>query len=779
MPSKGLVAYRVRITGIVQGVGFRPFIYRIATKNKLRGYVKNTGGSEVEVWIEGDKFSLRKFLWQLDVEKPSVAVIEEVKIEEVEPKQYRDFVILKSSRDVSFYSMVPPDIGICKHCIKEIDDPDSRWYLYPFNSCVWCGPRFTMMKRTPYDRENTTMRDFPLCKDCEKEYRDPENVRRFHGQGISCKQCGPIVFLLNREGEGIESMNVIREAAKLIDEGEIIAVKGLGGFHIAASATQDEVVLKLRKRKDRPQKPFALMALNLETAEKILSLNKKQKNLLLSHEKPIVVALKRDNAPVSKYVAPQLKTLGVMLPYTGLHYLLLKQSRDKFLIMTSGNLRNKPICKSNKEALNHLKGFVDYFLMHNRRIINRCDDSVVRFTDGSPVFLRRSRGYAPTWVNVDLFFEKPVIAFGADLSNTAALAFRNHIVPTQYLGDMDEYDNLIYLEEALTFLLKTYNIKVRDSVIVCDKHPSYFSSRLAFEWAEKYGCPLLKVQHHHAHMASVIAEQKINPLEDVVAVTMDGVGYVDDGMIWGGEVLVGSCSNYRRRGQLKYQPMLGGDLATKYPVRMLVGILSTFLEPQEIKEIILKRRLERGFRHGLKAFETILRHGKYSIMTSSTGRLLDAFSALLNICLHRNYEGEPAIKLEEEAVGGRDLNLLKIPIRKIDGVYVIDTSEMFKSVIELLDVYEVSTLAYSILKEVGRAFGRVAFKCLKRNINKVVVSGGAAVNNYIIKGIKEVLMQEGVEIFLNQKLPLGDGGVSTGQALLAKTKFLAIKHGEY
>ncbi len=771
MPNNDLTACKIRLTGIVQGVGFRPYIYRMAEKNKLKGYVKNTGGAEVEIWVEGKGSHLKKFLVDLRGKKPSVAVIEEIRFEKVKPRLYKYFSILKSSREASFYSMVPPDIGICEGCLEEIMEPGSRWYMYPFNSCAWCGPRFTMMKKTPYDRENTAMVDFPLCSHCKDEYSDPRDIRRFHAQGISCKECGPKVFLLDRLGRGIETKNALYEAAKLIDEGKIVAVKGLGGFHIAALATEDDVVLKLRERKRRPQKPFALMALNLETAKEILCLNKAQEKLLLSPEKPIVIALKRRDSAVSRYVAPQLKTLGVMLPYTGLHYLLLNQTRDKFLIMTSGNARDKPICKSNREALKLLNGFVDYFLMHNRRILNRCDDSVIRFTDGHPFFLRRSRGYAPTWINVNFKFDRPVIAFGADLSNVAALAFKNHIVPTQYLGDMDEYDNLLYLEEALDFLLKTYNIRVEDSIIACDNHPGYLSSRLAYEWAEKHSCPLVKIQHHHAHMASAIAEHKLDPLEKIIAITMDGAGYGEDGSVWGGEVLIGSCSNYERRGQLRYQPMLGGDLATKYPVRMLIGILSTFLDTAEIRGIILKHKLDRGLRHGLKELNVALKHRGNSPLTSSTGRLLDAFSALLNICLIRNYEGEPAIKLEEEAVNGRIIDDVRAPVRRVDETYVVDTTNMFKDVIGLIDTHSVSSIAYTVLKEIGRAFGYMASRCLKRNMDKVVVSGGAAVNNYLIQGIKEALIQRGVKLILKAKLPPGDGGISTGQAMVAGVKF--------
>ncbi|RLF21078.1 MAG: carbamoyltransferase HypF, partial [Thermoprotei archaeon] len=451
-------AWLIKVVGVVQGVGFRPFVHRLAIRLGLSGYVRNKGGVEVEVFVEGEEDALRKFLRALLEEKPPTAEIEDVVVEEVGPRGYRQFVIKRSAYESDLLSIIPPDFSICDQCLKEILDPSSRWYRYPFNSCAWCGPRFTIIEKVPYDRENTSMRDFPLCSICLSEYEDLNNVRRYHAQGISCPICGPKITLFDAEGRRVEVDDPLVEAARLIDEGYIVAVKGIGGFHIAALASDDEVVMELRRRKRRPQKPFAVMALNLEIAGKLIVVDENIAKLLSSYQRPIVVAPRRNDAPVSELVAPGLRTLGVMLAYSGIHYLLLRETKDKFLIMTSGNPPGEPICRDNKEAFVKLKGIVDYFLMHNRRIVNGADDSVIRLTHGMPSFLRRSRGFVPRWIKLPFKLKKPIIAFGAMLSNCGALGIGKYVIPTQYIGDVDNIATLEYLEEALNFLLRAYRV---------------------------------------------------------------------------------------------------------------------------------------------------------------------------------------------------------------------------------------------------------------------------------------------------------------------------------
>ena len=760
-------ALKIRVSGIVQGVGFRPFIYRIAVGNNLKGYVLNLGGSEVEIWVEGEADSLKKFLRDLESKKPPPAVLDDIEVEEVRPVGYNDFKILKSGNIVSKYSMIPPDIGICDYCLKEILDPSSRWYRYPFNSCAWCGPRFTVMKRVPYDRENTSMIEFPLCEECLNEYRDPSNIRRYHIQGISCPKCGPRVFLLDRNGDLIDVEDPLVESAKIIDEGRIVAIKGLGGFHIAALASDDDVVALLRKRKRRPQKPFALMALDLSIVEKISSPTRTHIELLTSPQKPIVLIPKKENTPVSSLVAPGLSTLGIMLPYTGLHYLLLKETRDKYLVMTSGNRKGLPISKTIKDALRELRDFVDYFLVHNREIVNRADDSVVRLSNKRPVFLRRSRGYAPKWIKTPFRFEKVVVAMGAQIANAGAVAFDRYIVPTQYIGDMENYQVLKYLEEALNFLVKSYKLDLNHAVFVSDMHPAYDTTRLAREWALKYDGEHITVQHHHAHIASVMASLGLKPGTGVIGIAIDGVGYGVDGNIWGGEVMYVEYEKYIRLAHLEYQPMPGGDRATRYPARIALGIIAEKLGESYAVKYAKDTGLYKGLPYGDKELQVVLSQLSNCPRVSSIGRFLDSVSALLGVCYARTYEGEPAIKLEDYAIGGSILNDLTIEIDNNDEQALILTGDLFLKILEKLRNENRRDLAFTVQYQLGYTLGYVAKNFLREyNTKTIIVSGGAAVNEIIMNGIYDAVGDKNI-VIRPSILPPGDGGISTGQVAIA------------
>ena len=773
------LALKLKITGIVQGVGFRPFIYRLAREFNLKGYVKNLGGCEVEVFIEGWRDDVACFLSKLMVRKPPTSIIDEVEITFTESEGLEKFYIEKSGLESSLLSMIPPDIGICDECLREILDPKSRWYLYPFNSCVWCGPRFSMIEEVPYDRDNTSMRDFPLCNECLREYHDPNNIRRFHAQGISCPKCGPKVKLYDKHGYPIEANDPIGEAAKLIDEGYIVAIKGLGGYHIAALASDDDTVLKLRLRKNRPQKPFALMALNIDVVKKISNPTKKHLELLLSPQKPIVLVPSREDTPVSRYVAPGLDMLGIMLPYTGLHYLLLMQTKDKYLIMTSGNPKGKPICIDESEAFNKLKGIVDYFLVHNRRIINRVDDSVVRLTLGEPVFLRRSRGYAPTWIKTKIRFEKPVIALGAELTNTASIAYRNYIIPTQYVGDMDEFENVEFLESALKFLLKTYNIDISNSIIVSDLNPAYATTILAEKYHKEYGAPVIKVQHHHAHIASAMVEYGVHETDRrAIGIAIDGFGLGLDGMAWGGEILEVSYKGFKRLGQLEYQPLPGGDVSVIWPARILVSILGRILDENEVYHLASKLKIIEKLKYGFKELQLLLKQCKrVKLYTSGMGRILDVVSTLLNICWYRSYEGEPAMKLEAYCRKGRILDY-EIKMYTRDNELVVDTTDLILWCIEsLMNNADKRSIGKTVQFKLGYALGLIAKRYIKgrRNVvdNVVFVSGGAAVNEIILEGVMNSL--EDIVVYVNRKVPPGDGGLSLGQAMIGYNSLSAIR----
>ncbi|MCS7121688.1 MAG: carbamoyltransferase HypF [Archaeoglobaceae archaeon] len=758
-----LKAIKLTVTGIVQGVGFRPFIYRTAVKSGVTGYVKNIGGSAVEIHVEGFEEKIKEFLKKFNENKLSLFQLDRVELIEVEPKNYCKFEIVESDPKLHANSMIPPDFSICDNCLREVLDVSSRFYLYPFHSCAYCGPRYSIIERIPYDRENTSMRDFPLCIKCISEYKDPENFYRFHAQGISCKECGPKVKLYTRDSEFLcEGYEAIEKAGKLIDEGSIVAVKGIGGYHIASLATRDEVVLRLRKMKRRPSKPFAVMALNLDVAARIVYLNDDAAKLLTSKERPIVLLDRREDSNVSDLVAPSLRQIGIFLPYTSIHYLLLNNTSDKFTIMTSGNPSGEPMCTDEECARKKLSQFVDYFLIHNRRIVNRVDDSVVRFTAGKLMLLRRGRGYAPKWTTLPIKLKKPVIAFGAMFQSSGAVGFEDKVVLTQYIGDLDEYNCFKDLEHYLKFLMNCYKISADSSAIVADLHPRYPSTLLAEEWARKYGSEILKVQHHWAHIASAMAEYGLE--EEVVGIAIDGAGYGLDGTVWGGEVLIANYDDFERVGHLELHSMPGGDLAVKYPARMLASILSKELSEEEISKIFKKYGItEKGLPRKEKELEILLKHIHSSPKTSSIGRVLDSAATLLGICFERTYEGEPAIKLE--AFSKKCNEMFEVNIIGSEK-YVLKTTPIFLEALELLDKKDKREIAYMVQKSIGYGLGLIARKAAKKKHNYLVLSGGAAVNDYLVEGVEEAIGSK-LKLLLPRNYPANDGGIALGQVAIA------------
>ncbi|MEM1920997.1 MAG: carbamoyltransferase HypF, partial [Ignisphaera sp.] len=556
-------AIKIKVVGIVQGVGFRPFVYRLANELKLKGYVVNLGGSEVEIHLEGSSSDIEEFIDRLYREKPPHAKIVNMYIEEVVPQGYREFVIGESRSNPEIRSVIPPDIAICSNCMEEILDSRSRFYRYPWNSCAWCGPRFSMMFNLPYDRINTSMNSFKMCKECLKSYRDPADVRRFHGQGISCPVCGPRTYIYTPSRERIDVDDPVLFIAKKILEGAIVAIKGVGGYHIACLASRDDVVAELRSRKKRLYKPFALMARDVAVVEKIAIVDQKAIELLQSPQRPIVILPKKEPSPVSELVAPGLSTIGIMLPYTGLQILLLNEIPDGFLVMTSGNIHGEPMCVDLECVLDKLRDVVDYVVEHERAIVHRVDDSVIRFTDGEPVFLRRGRGYAPEWIEVTVNIPDSV-AVGADLQTAGAIGFENKVILTQFIGDVDDPTALYDLEKELLWFVKNYRIEPK--AIAMDMHPQYYSRRVAKELSDMFGVPTIEVQHHHAHIVSVLGEYGVHPEDNVVGIAIDGTGYGTDGGIWGGEILITNYSNFKRVGSLKPFTLPGGDTAAIYTV---------------------------------------------------------------------------------------------------------------------------------------------------------------------------------------------------------------------
>jgi len=760
-------ALKIHISGVVQGVGFRPYVYRLAVLKGVTGYIRNLGGSGVEIHVEGDSDRVGSFLDALTQEPPPRAKMESIQMGDAEPLGASDFRIIAGEPSIRYNAAIPPDLSICGECLAEVLGV-SRWRSYPFHSCVNCGPRYSMIYKVPYERENTSMRDFPLCEQCLVEYSDPKFERRFHAQGISCPACGPRVWLSDAGGAIVsDGTDSIRQAAELIDEGAIVAVKGLGGFHVSCSATLDDALEKLRERKRRPTKPFAVMALNTHVLLELVEAPGWVLDVLGQPSRPIMLLDVRGGARVSPLVAPGLRKLGVFLPYTALHYLLLLHTRDKYAVMTSGNPHGEPMCVDNDEAYERLGGIVDYFLMHNRKIVNRVDDSVIRVTRGLLVTLRRGRGYAPLWTTLPFRSRRSVVAFGAMLQSAGAVAFQGKVVLTPFVGDVDDFKTFQDLEKSLSFLMESYSIRPEESLLVADLHPLYPSSRLAESWGEAYGSEVLRVQHHWAHIASVMAENRV--VEEVVGVALDGVGYGADGRAWGGEVLLASFENFERIGHLKPQRMPSGDGAVEYPARMLLGILSDALNGDEVLRVLRGLRLiESGFRGGEREASFLLdqvRRG--SPLTTSTGRVLDAVSAMLGLCVKRTYEGEPAIILEEHSTPTSER--LSVRLASQDPP-ILDTTDIVLQALSLLESgHPHGEIAYMVQHSLGYGLGLIARRASSGH-RYVALSGGAAVNEYIVEGISEALKGSGLNLLMARDVPPNDGGIALGQAAIAAWK---------
>lgn len=759
-----LKALRIRLIGIVQGVGLRPFVYRLAVEKGVYGYVRNMGGSEVEILAEGTENALKSFLESLKKEKPVNARFDRVFIEEQKPKGFKEFKILKSDPNFEERSIIPPDFAICRDCENEILDQKSRFSGYHWNSCAYCGPRFSMLYRLPYDRENTAMIHFPLCEECAKDYSDPKNQRRFHAQGISCPNCGPKTFVYSINGEKIEVKNAVDFSAKRILEGKILAIKGIGGYHIASLASDDSVVLELRRRKKRENKPFAIMARDYSVVEKIADPPPGARELLESPERPIVVMPKK--SAVSDFVAPGLSTIGIMLPYSAFQKLLLEKIPDGFLIMTSGNVHGKPMCTNLEEVFSQLSEIVDYVVEHEREIVHRVDDSVIRFSDSEPVFLRRSRGFAPEWIRVcrDLL---DGIALGAELQTAGAISFEDKVVLTQFIGDMDEFENLEYLKKELIWLIKTYRIE--PEFIAIDRHPLYHNRKLIREFVD---AEVLEVQHHHAHAVATIAELGLPPEAKALAITIDGTGYGDQGEIWGGELLVSSWMDFERVGSFREFSLPGGDSSAKFPAKCLVALMASYgFDQSEVMELLRERNLLHSLPYGVQEAEItfLLANKSKGARTTSLGRILDAFSALLGVCTERTYEGEPPMRLEALADRGKDLDFIPKLFRG-DRIR-IDVKNLLEWAIET--EAKVEDVAKTVLKGIGKALGLAALNAMRGkrlDYENVIVTGGAAVNSHILKGIKEVISVEGIKAVLPRKTPPGDGGIALGQILSASSK---------
>jgi len=750
-------------------VGFRPFIYRLANKHELAGFVRNMGDAGVQVVVEGEKKRVEEFIDSLRPEQPPLARIDEVKTTWRDAtKKFTTFQVVPSeTTGLGLFSVVPPDLALCDDCLREMLDPSDRRHNYPFITCVNCGPRFTIIEELPYDRPRTSMKAFSLCTDCLHEYRNPPD-RRYHAEPTCCPVCGPRMELYDRDGRRIDVANPFRETARLLDEGSIVAIKGIGGIHIASKTTVDEVLVRLRRDSNHPQQPFAVMSKDLETIRTFAEVNDAEARLLTSYRRPIVLLKRSPNYMLSELVAPGLDSVGVMLPYSGIHHLILRHGLDPAYVMTSANVPGLPMIVDNSGAMTELVEMVDYLLLHDRAIVNRCDDSVVKLIEGKSAFLRRSRGYVPEPIKLSFRSDRSVLAVGAELNVSAAILVDDRCFVSQYIGDTTKVETLEYMQAAAEHLMRLLNLKGVD-VVAHDLHPNYATTKVASRMAKELGAKTFAVQHHHAHLCSLMAE---HGLEEVVGIAADGMGYGSDGTIWGGEVMVAGLNSFERVGGLVSQRMPGGDLATRFPARMVAGILWQHLGREEI-ERVLNQFCASGFKRGKREMDIVLRQLERDLIvfrTSSCGRVLDAVACLLGICDERTYEGEPAMKLEAAAGKGdaREVKLEPV-IEKVDGMKIADTSQLLADILGPLRArVPRKHIAAAAQRAIARGLASIAIDTASsKGLDVVGGSGGVFYNWAITAAVREEIEKASLQFIQHELLPPGDGGIAIGQAVVA------------
>lgn len=800
---------KVLVEGIVQGVGFRPFVYRIATELELTGYVRNLG-NVVEIIIQGSSEQIAEFIFKLQNELPPIAKINNLETEELEyDEEYADFTIKESSDSFSGTSVIPPDLAICDKCLEEINDPNNRRYNYPFNACTDCGPRFTVIENVPYDRDKTTMDDFPLCDECEVEYKNPLD-RRYHAEASCCEVCGPSLELYKNDNKNpvkIDCEDPLKETAKLLDEGKIFAIKGIGGTHLVANVMLEDTVNILRARLGRENQAFAVMSPDIETVNGYAMVSEAEEKTLLSKERPIVILKKNENYDFAQSVSPGLHNIGVMLPYAPLHHLLFNHTDTPAYIMTSANVPGEPMMITNEEILENLDTIADYYLIHNRRILNRCDDSVARFRNNELAFIRRSRGYTPepydlkgkyTDLNPE-FDNLNILALGPELDVTFTILKNSKAYVSQHIGNTNKYRTYEFLQEAIKHMMRITKTDSFDA-IACDLHPQFFTTKLAKEYAKRYDCPLIHVQHHHAHGISLLndhfkegendenekSDENNGNYNEMIIIAADGVGYGGDGKSWGGEILYTNIKEYERTASLMPQKMPGGDLCTKFPARMMASILAnpnSDYENEKYAEDYIKALLNENyiesFQHGsieikslFKQMETNLNVG----INTSTGRVLDSVSTALHICDKRSYEGEASMKLESYAYDYEKEDTLEdfpIIIKEFEDEngrrMILDTTAIMRYVIDKIEEGEdLHKIAVAGQKSVSVGLAKLAVESAReKGIKTIGATGGVFYNEAITSHIKEYVENEGFEFIQHINSCPGDGSVSLGQAIVA------------
>ncbi len=746
---------RIEITGIVQGVGFRPFIFGLADQYGLRGWVLNNGHG-VLIEAEGEELQIEAFTKAIGQQSPPLSRIETLSTTFLPAQGYRAFEIRESVETEEKFTLISPDVSTCDSCLEELYSSQDRRYRYPFINCTHCGPRFTIIQDIPYDRPKTTMVHFKMCHTCQEEYGQPSN-RRFHAQPNACPRCGPSLHLEDLCGKEMNRVDPIEGAIELLKEGKIVAVKGLGGFHLACDAKNEEAVETLRSRKYREDKPFAIMCRDIEEVRSHCRVSPYEEELLLAVERPIVILPRERNGKIARSVAPYQNTLGVMLPYTPLHHLLLSGPL-KALVMTSGNISDEPIAFKNGQAKEKLSSIADYFLLHNREIYTRCDDSVLMAFQKKPIFFRRSRGYTPYPIKMP---SSPgmILACGGELKNTFCLTKGHYAFMSHHIGDLENLETLNAFEEGIEHFKRIFQIK--PEVLAYDLHPDYLSTKYALS---QEGIVKIGIQHHHAHVAACMADNGIDG--DVIGVAFDGTGYGSDGTLWGGEFLKASYEGFIRKGHLKPIQLPGGEKAIREPWRIVGAYLyRIFGDEFTYLDIPFNHRLSHEKWTILKK---MLDHFINTPLSSSIGRLFDAVSSLLGIRDEVRYEGQAAIELEAIA-NGRGSMAYPFPILERDGISILDPDEMINGIVNDLMTGEASSsISTKFHKSIGNAILGMCRKIREEEgLNRVVLTGGVFQNRFLLKLAWRLLKDHDFEIYIHHQVPPNDGGLSLGQAMIA------------
>ncbi len=756
---------RTSVRGIVQGVGFRPFVYGLATRNNLRGWVCNTS-EDVRIEVEGEARAVEQFLSELKTNAPPLAHIEDITTSYHPPAGYKKFEIRPSIAQEGKYQLISPDIATCQACLTELVNPHDRRYHYPFTNCTNCGPRFTIIEDMPYDRPKTTMRYFQMCPRCQAEYDNPLD-RRFHAQPNACPECGPGVELVDAQGKAVPCPDVIAAASQLLKEGKIVAVKGLGGFLLACDATKETAVSALRERKKRPSKPFAIMVTDIVEAERHCYVSPEEEKLLTSPQSPIVLLRWKEGSPVSPGVAPGLRYLGVMLPYTPLHHILLRDSGLP-LVMTSGNLSEEPIAKDNDEAVTRLWGIADYFLVHNRDIYSRYDDSVAVVERGTSQLVRRARSYAPYPIHLP-FTARQVLGCGAEMKSTFCLTRDDHAFLSQHIGDLENVETLEHFDNTISLYKRLFHLK--PEFIAYDIHPDYLSTRYAKEQSGG-GIKLVAVQHHHAHIVSCMVDNGVE--KPVIGVAFDGTGMGDDGHIWGGEFLVADYQGFTRMGHLEYLPLPGGDAAIKRPYRTAIGYILSLLGEAALNDLAHQPQSAFSPRVSKLEREIIARQIERRLntpLTSSMGRLFDAVSALAGIREEIDYEGQAAVELEMAAYkeSPEDDQSYPYHITAEGEMKIVSLADLLSAIIkELAQGVSPGKISLKFHNTIARMTGEMCrLLAGETGIDRVALSGGVFQNRLLLRKTVKLLEDGGSEVFTHRQAPCNDGGISLGQAVIA------------